>query len=338
MSPRGFRFIKGFEGFAPREYRDSAGYWTIAYGVTKHGEPDIYASLVAKQPVSEEEGAKISYKLKNERYGAKIVNAVKALGCTNQNQFDALCSLAYNCGTGVVTGSNSLTSAIKANPNDESVIRPIWEKFYITAGGQVLNGLIARRKQECNLYFGKDVVMRSIGLINTSSSVSGTVTENGGNGWLPEVMCGDINGYKSFDNEFGKGWLCPVKNGTVTSKYGYRPDPFGNGTKFHHGTDIGVPLGTDYIASKDGVVTSQGWSDSMGNYIYIDHEGGYRTRVMHLSKILTSQGQSVKRGQIIGRAGTTGSSTGVHAHWEIRRISDNQSTDPAPSLKVGDRV
>lgn len=338
MSSRGFRFIKGFEGFAPRAYQDSAGYWTICYGVTKHGEPDIYASLIAKQPVNEEEGAKVSYKLKNERYGAKIVNAVKALGCTNQNQFDALCSLAYNCGNGVVTGSNSLTNTIRKDPNNESAIRSVWENFYVTAGGQYLPGLAARRKQECNLYFGKSVEMRSIGLINTSGNVSGTVSDNGGNGWLPEEMCGDINGYKSFDNAFGNGWLCPVKGGTVTSKYGYRDDPFGGGQKFHHGTDIGVPLGTDYIASKDGVVSSQGWSDSMGNYIYIDHDEGYRTRVMHLSKILTTQGQTVKRGQIVGRAGTTGSSTGVHAHWEIRRISDNQSTDPAPSLKYGDKV
>lgn len=76
----------------------------------------------------------------------------------------------------------------------------------------------------------------------------------------------------------------------------------------------------------------------MGNYIYIDHDGGYRTRVMHLNKILTTQGQQVKRGDLIGKAGTTGSSTGVHAHWEIRRISDNESTDPAPPLQKGDKV
>lgn len=76
----------------------------------------------------------------------------------------------------------------------------------------------------------------------------------------------------------------------------------------------------------------------MGNYIYIDHEGGYRTRVMHLSKILTTVGQNVTRGQVIGKAGTTGSSTGVHAHWEIRRISDDESTDPAPTLQKGDKV
>lgn len=76
----------------------------------------------------------------------------------------------------------------------------------------------------------------------------------------------------------------------------------------------------------------------MGNYIYIDHDGGYRTRVMHLNKILTTQGQQVKRGDLIGKSGTTGSSTGVHAHWEIRRISDNESCDPAPPLQKGDKV
>lgn len=147
-----------------------------------------------------------------------------------------------------------------------------------------------------------------------------------------------MDGYRSFDNDFGTGWLCPVKGGTVTSKYGWRTHPTQGVAKFHHGTDIGVPLNTDYVASKDGVVTEQGYSSSMGNYIYIDHEGGYRTRVMHLNKILTTQGQQVKRGQVIGKAGTTGDSTGVHAHWEIRRISDNESCDPAPPLQKGDKV
>ena len=125
----------------------------------------------------------------------------------------------------------------------------------------------------------------------------------------------------------------------VTSKYGWRIHPITGERKFHHGTDIGgINENTDYIASKDGTVTDQGVNPSMGNYIYIDHEGGYRTRVMHLSKILTTKGQKVKRGQVIGKAGTTGDSTGVHAHWEIRRISDNESTDPAPTLQKGDKV
>lgn len=185
LSPQGFRFIKGFEGFAPNQYQDSGGYWTIAYGVTKHGEPDIYSELVSMQPVPEEKGAMISYDLKTKRYGIPILDTVKAMGITRQCQFDALLSVAYNCGVGAITGSNSLTNAIAQNPNDESVIRPIWENFKVTSNGIPLNGLKARRKQECNLYFGLETEIRPIGLINTSGYVSGTVIDNNGNGWLP---------------------------------------------------------------------------------------------------------------------------------------------------------
>lgn len=185
LSPKGFRFIKGFEGFAPREYQDSGGYWTIAYGVTKHGEPDIYAQLVGMQPVPEEKGAMISYDLKTKRYGIPILDSVKGLGITQQCQFDALLSVAYNSGNGSITGSNSLTNAIAQNPNNESVIRPVWENFKVTSNGILLPGLVARRKQECNLYFNQEVEIRPIGLINTSGGISGTVTDNNGDGWLP---------------------------------------------------------------------------------------------------------------------------------------------------------
>lgn len=185
LSKNGFRFIKGYEGFAPYPYQDSSGYWTICYGVTLHGEKDIYNSLVAQTPVSEEEGAKVSYNLKNERYASKIKDRCLSLGVTKQCQFDALVSLAYNCGTGVILNDNSLTRAIKSNPNDENTIRPIWEKFYTTSNGVSLNGLIARRKQECNMYFGKNYELRKIALINSNGGISGNVQENGGNGWLP---------------------------------------------------------------------------------------------------------------------------------------------------------
>lgn len=186
LSPKGFRFIKGFEGFAPREYQDSGGYWTIAYGVTKHGEPDIYSQLVGMQPVPEEKGAMISYDLKTKRYGIPILDSVKRMGITQQCQFDALLSVAYNSGNGSITGSNSLTNAIAQNPNDEATIRPVWENFKITSNGIPLEGLRLRRIQECNLYFNKEVEIRPIGLINTSGNVSGTVTDNNGDGWLPE--------------------------------------------------------------------------------------------------------------------------------------------------------
>lgn len=190
LSREGFRFIKGFEGYAYNPYQDSAGYWTICYGVTKHGEVDTYNKLVAQKPVLEQVGAKVSYDTKNERYAAKIFNRCKELGITKQYQFDALVSLAYNCGTGVVINDNSLMKAIKVNPLDENTIRPIWEKFYVTAGGQQLSGLVKRRKQECNMFFNKKYEVRPIGLINSKGNVSGTLSDNGGNGWLPDTEGG----------------------------------------------------------------------------------------------------------------------------------------------------
>lgn len=183
----GFRFLKGFEGFAPREYQDSGGYWTIGYGTTKHGEPTDYAELASQQPISETLAAKKAYDLLQSKYGLKILDAVKGLGCNNQAQFDALLSVAYNSGTGSITGSNSLTQAIAKNPKDEATIRPIWEKFKVTSNGIPLEGLRLRRIQECNMYFGKDVEMRSISIVNTSGGISGTMTENNGDGWLPDT-------------------------------------------------------------------------------------------------------------------------------------------------------
>lgn len=185
ISAEGFRFIKGYEGYAPYPYQDSSGYWTICYGVTLHGEADIYNDLVKKKPVPESEGAKVSYDLKNARYAAKIKERCKELGITKQYQFDALVSLAYNCGTGVVTGNNSLMNAIKENPFNESKIRAIWENFYVTSNGTFLQGLANRRKQECNMFFNKSYEVRKITLINADGSYRGYVTENNGDGWLP---------------------------------------------------------------------------------------------------------------------------------------------------------
>lgn len=341
LSPQGFRFIKGFEGFAPNPYQDSGGYWTIAYGVTKHGEPPIYNNLVANAPVSEAEGAKISYDLKNKNYGLKIVDSVKGLGVTKQHQFDALLSVAYNCGVGAINGSNSLTEAIARNITDETTIRSVWENFRVTSNGIHLPGLVARRKQECNMFFNKEFETRSIGLIGSNGTVVGTVTENNGDGWLPSGCTPSegesVDGYKIFNNDFGNGWLCPVKGGTVTSKYGWRIHPISGEKKFHHGTDIGIATGKPTVASKDGIVSQCGYHASMGNYIYID-SGEYRTKYMHLSKIQVELGQQVKQGEIVGLIGSTGASTGAHSHWEIRNISTNESCDPAPSLNKGDKI
>ena len=200
-----------------------------------------------------------------------------------------------------------------------------------------LEGLKVLRREQCNMFFGKEYEVRKIMYV---PSYSGYVTENNGNGWLPNDYTneeGNLDGYKSFSNDYGSNWLCPVKGGTVTSKYGWRTHPISGVKKFHAGTDIGMAHGKPTVASKSGTISQIGYHDSMGNYIFLDC-GDYRVKYMHLSKILVTNGEQVKRGQKIGEIGSTGGSTGPHSHWEIVRISDGESTDPAPSLKVGDKV
>lgn len=233
-------------------------------------------------------------------------------------------------------------NAIAKDPTDEETIRPIWESFKITSNGVVLEGLKTLRKNQCNMFFGQDYEVRPISIITGTGQYDGYVTENDGNGWLPDDYgtgeTGDLNGYKSFSNAFGDNWLCPVKGATVSSVYGWRTHPVTGERKFHHGTDIAKAQGSPTVASKTGAITKTGYDSSMGNYIYLDTTDGYRIKYMHLYSIDVKVGDSVKRGDVIGKIGSTGSSTGAHSHWEIRRLSDNESTNPTPSLKVGDTV
>lgn len=185
LSSEIFRFLKGYEGFAPRPYDDGLGYMTIGYGVTKHGEPDVYNKLLQKVPLSETEASKVAYDLKIQRYGKPIVNACINLGVTLQRQFDALLDLAYNAGTGVITGDNDLTRIIKQDPSNETSIRKVWENFRVNAGTSTEAGLRLRRKAECDIYFKGKYEMRPILIVVGTGKYDGTVTANNGNGWLP---------------------------------------------------------------------------------------------------------------------------------------------------------
>lgn len=180
VSREGFRFIKGMEGFGSKAYQDSGGYWTIGYGITQIGEPDIYNKLASMEVLEEEVVAREFYNLLNERYGAKIVEACKNLGVKKQYQFDALLSLAYNSGTGSVSGDNELTSAIKSG--SPTIIRNVWENFKCTSNGIPLEGLKHLRKEQCNMFLGEEYDIRPIIYVPDYDKY---VTENDGNGWLP---------------------------------------------------------------------------------------------------------------------------------------------------------
>lgn len=332
MSSNCFRYLKGYEGLGRYEYRDSGGVLTIGYGVT-HSEPDIYAKLKANEPVPEELAAKESYTLKINRYGKPIVNKVKALGCTTQQQFDALVDLAFNAGTGVIGANNSLMNAIRRNPTDEAYIRPIWENFYIhDDAGNRLEGLRLRRIAEANIYFQGRYEKRQIPILGRNGNPTGSVvTENNGDGWLPPRIDSTGN-FKTVNNAYGNGWIIPVTGGQVTALFGHYP----SGAP-HSGTDFGVPEGTPVRASKSGtVIKRRELTTSYGKYLFIDHGGGLVTIYAHNSELLVNEGDTVKAGQVIAKSGTTGNSTGPHCHWELR--VNGTPVDVAPSLRIGDHV
>lgn len=113
----------------------------------------------------------------------------------------------------------------------------------------------------------------------------------------------------------------PVANkdlSRVASGYGYRIDPFYRTKKFHSGLDFSAPRGTEVYATADGKIEdlqTDLWG--YGKHIIINHGYGYKTLYGHLSKFEVKKGQMVTRGQLIGRVGNTGKSTGPHMHYEV---------------------
>jgi murein DD-endopeptidase MepM/ murein hydrolase activator NlpD len=124
----------------------------------------------------------------------------------------------------------------------------------------------------------------------------------------------------------------PVKTAEFTSGYGIRSDPFRGGAARHAGIDLAAPIGTPIYATADGTVSNAGYnSGGYGNLIKLDHGRGIETRYGHLSAILVSAGQHITRGQLIGRMGSTGRSTGSHLHYEVR--IDGRAVNPIPFMK-----
>jgi murein DD-endopeptidase MepM/ murein hydrolase activator NlpD len=106
-------------------------------------------------------------------------------------------------------------------------------------------------------------------------------------------------------------------SGWVSSRFGYRISPFTNQKEFHSGLDISSRVGTEIQSSADGVVSSIDKSDGLGINVTVTHGYGLKTKYGHLSKVLVTKGQAVKRGQNIALMGNTGRSTGPHLHYEV---------------------
>lgn len=105
--------------------------------------------------------------------------------------------------------------------------------------------------------------------------------------------------------------------GRLSSFFGNRKHPIYRKTMFHNGLDIASPYGTYIGAAREGVVISTGWNGSYGKAVIIQHDNGYKTMYGHMSVIYAKQGDKVKAGKVLGRVGSTGSSTGPHLHFTL---------------------
>ncbi|MBW8369172.1 MAG: peptidoglycan DD-metalloendopeptidase family protein [Arenimonas sp.] len=121
--------------------------------------------------------------------------------------------------------------------------------------------------------------------------------------------------------------------GYVSSGYGGRSDPFGRGRAHHAGIDIDANTGDPITAAAEGVVSFSGVRSGYGNVVEIDHGNGYKTLYAHNSRNLVRAGDVVRAGQLIGKVGSTGRSTGSHLHFEVmlndRQVNPRQYLDKA---------
>lgn len=126
--------------------------------------------------------------------------------------------------------------------------------------------------------------------------------------------------------------IWPTLSKKISSRYGYRKDPFNRRAAFHAGMDIPGNSSDPIYSTADGVVTNAEYDKSFGYNITIKHASGVSTHYAHMKKLLVESGQTVKQGETIGLLGSTGRSTGPHLHFEV--LKKGVTIDPMPYLQA----
>jgi murein DD-endopeptidase MepM/ murein hydrolase activator NlpD len=123
------------------------------------------------------------------------------------------------------------------------------------------------------------------------------------------------------------GFRFPLNDFRVSSGFGPRINPVTGNLRIHQGLDLAAPLGADVYAARDGVITEIGEDPIYGKYVIIEHSENWTSLYGHLSKVNTDLRKNVKSGNLIGKVGSTGQSTGPHLHFEIRQHGRAQNPD-----------
>ncbi|MEM8845380.1 MAG: M23 family metallopeptidase [Pseudomonadota bacterium] len=124
----------------------------------------------------------------------------------------------------------------------------------------------------------------------------------------------------------------PIEKGWISSYFGKRANPFTGGQEFHRGVDFAGKAGSNVISVAGGVVTEADDRYGYGNLVEIDHGNGYVTRYGHNDSMVVEIGQTVKKGQVIAKMGSTGRSTGPHVHFEV--LKNGVKVDPMKFIRA----
>ena len=124
----------------------------------------------------------------------------------------------------------------------------------------------------------------------------------------------------------------PLENKNVTSEYGERKNPITNDEEIHKGIDLAALEGEYVVSAWPGKISETGLDKIYGNYIIIEHAEDFYTRYCHLSKICINENEFVNAGEIIGKVGNTGYSTGSHLHFEV--IVEGINIDPMECFDI----
>ena len=196
ISKKGYRFIKGWEGFAPYPYQLSnmgEDFKTAGYGVTQQNQE--YYSKLEPFPTTESRASNVLALMILRNYAQHLwrylIDAGIDKSTVKARHWDAFVSLAYNGGLGAVIES-PMWEKYKVNPDDPE-IGELWKTWYIrNNNGDVVQGLKDRREQESLIYTSGTYTYRPIAKIDSNGLIVGTVIENNGNGEIPDILPGKL--------------------------------------------------------------------------------------------------------------------------------------------------
>ena len=335
-TPKGFLFIKGYEGLAQYAHNIGDGVMTIGYGCTDAYDGNNYTTLKANEPVSDELASEIMAQSLVSNYGVPLKNSLANDGITvTPNEFDAILSFVYNAGLGSWNRSAIRSELLQG---DKEGAYQAWLTQNILPGTQFEDGLRARRQAEANIFKSSTYELRNIVIYGQGGAITGSMDSSTSH--VPALITnecqsgGTITSHDCIDGK-GNKWLFPV-GGRISSIYPNYPDG-----SYHGAIDIaGNNLEPIYPPEDGFTVYRSGWNTGgYGNLCILYHAKTDTYHYFaHQSELpLVSEGQMVNHTDCIGYVGSTGNSTGAHLHWEIRDSDLSTKINPCatPTLSVG---